>query len=92
MPDDSLHRQDARDRTGRDLERLARRRPAGLAASIALIGSVGWPIVLLGVGGGLLGRWLDQLWHLRIAATLVLLLAGVAAGSYIAYRAVRGRT
>ena len=92
MSDDSLHRHDPRDRTGRDLERLARRRPPGLASSIALIGSVGWPIVLLGVGGGLLGRYLDGLWHLRIAATLILLLAGVGAGSYIAFRAVRGRT
>lgn len=91
-PDDSLHRGDTRDRTGRDLERLARRRAPGLAASIALIGSVGWPIVLLAVGGGLLGRYLDRVWHLGIAATLTLLVVGVGLGSYIAYRSVRGRS
>ena len=92
MPDDSLHRGDTRDRTGRDLARLARRRPPGLAASIALIGSVGWPIVLLGVGGGLAGRYLDRAWHLGVTATVLLLVGGVGLGSYIAYRSVRGRT
>jgi len=91
MGDESLRRHDPRDQTGRDLARLARRRPPGLAASIALIGSVGWPIVLLGAGGGLLGRWLDGVWHLRIAATLILLLLGVSLGSWIAFRSVRGR-
>ena len=91
-PDDSLHRGDTRARTGRDLERLARRRSTGLAGSIALIGSVGWPIVLLAVGGGLLGRYLDSRWHLGIAATLILLFLGVVLGSYIAYRSVRGRS
>ncbi len=91
-PDDSLHRGDPRDRTGRDLERLARRRSPGLAASIALIGSVGWPIVLLAVGGAVLGRYLDSRWNLGIAATLILLFLGVGLGTYIAYRSVRGRS
>lgn len=74
----------------RDLERLSRRQAPSLAASIALIGSVGWPIVLLGAGGGLLGRYLDGLWNLGIAATLTLVLLGTGVGCYIAYRSVRG--
>jgi len=91
MADDPLRRGNARDRTRRDLERLARREPARLASSLALIGSVGWPIVLLGTGGGLLGRYLDGLWRLGTACTLTLLLLGVGLGTYIAYRTVRGK-
>lgn len=91
MADDGLRRGNARENTRRDLERLSRRRPPSLAASIALIGSVGWPIVLLAAGGGLLGRYLDGVWHLGIACTLVLVLLGAVLGSWIAYRSLRGK-
>lgn len=91
MAEDPLRRGNARDRTRRDLERLSRREPTSLAASIALIGSVGWPIVLLATGGGLLGRYLDGLLKLGIACTLTLLLLGTGIGTYIAYRSVRGK-
>ena len=91
MADDQLRRGDARDKTRRDLERLSRRRETGLAASIALIGSVGWPIVLLGAGGALLGNYLDNLTHLGIACTLTLILLGTALGCFVAYRSLLGR-
>ncbi len=91
MPKDPLRRGDARDQTRRDLERLSHRQPPGLGASIALIGSVGWAIVLLGVGGGLLGHYLDALLHLGIASTLILILLGTGFGTYVAYRSLRGK-
>ena len=88
---DGLRRGDTRDRTRRDLERLRRRRSGGhFWSSLALIGSVGWPIVLLATGGALLGRYLDQRWGGGIRMTLMLITLGTAAGTLIAYRSVRG--
>jgi ATP synthase protein I len=55
---------------------------------LALVGSVGWPIVLLATGGALLGRYLDGRWGTGIRFTLALLTLGTAAGTFIAYRTV----
>jgi predicted F0F1-ATPase subunit len=78
------------ERTRRDVERRRRREPGGrFWRSIALVGSVGWPIVLLATGGALLGRGLDAHWRTGVRCTLALLLAGTAAGSYVAWRTVR---
>ena len=86
---DRFRRSDPRLRTERDLDRLRRRQRAHLWQSLALIGSVGWPIVLLATGGALLGRWLDLRWHTGVHFTLMLLVLGTAVGSVIAYRALR---
>ncbi|HTO90705.1 MAG TPA: AtpZ/AtpI family protein [Candidatus Sulfotelmatobacter sp.] len=81
----------ARDRTRRDLDRLDRREPGGrFWQSLALIGSVGWPIVLFATGGALLGHLLDRHWSSGIRFTLMLLTIGTAIGCFAAYRAVRG--
>jgi predicted F0F1-ATPase subunit len=87
----SYRREDARERTRKDLERLTRR-GAGTTfwRSLALLGSVGWPIVGLGTGGALCGRYLDAHLHTGHALTLTLLLLGIAAGSVAAYRSLRG--
>ncbi len=88
---DRFARGDARERTRRDLERVRRRQPGGrFWRSLALIGSVGWPIVLLATGGALLGRTIDGRLASGVRFTLMLLTLGTALGSFIAYRSLRG--
>ncbi|MHB8416541.1 MAG: AtpZ/AtpI family protein [Myxococcales bacterium] len=89
--DRPFQRGDARDRTRRDLERLRRREPSShFWKSLALIGSVGWPIVLLATGGALLGHLLDDRWRTGIRLTFLLLTVGTAAGCFMAFRTLRG--
>lgn len=89
--DDSFRRSDTRDRTRRDIDRLRRREAGGrFWRSLALIGSVGWPIVLLATGGALFGRYLDTRWGTGVRFTLMLLTIGTALGTFIAFRTLRG--
>lgn len=89
--DERFRRGDVRERTQRELNRFRRRDPGGrFWRSFALIGSVGWPIVLLATGGALLGRVIDDRLGTGIRFTLVLLTLGTVAGSLVAYRALRG--
>jgi ATP synthase protein I len=89
-PGERFRRADTRRRTRQDLERLRRREPGGrFWQSLALVGSVGWPIVLLATGGALAGRYLDTRWQAGIRFTLALLTLGTFLGSLVAYRAVR---
>jgi ATP synthase protein I len=91
--DDRAHRfrrDDAHDRTRRDVARFQRREDGGrFWRSLALIGSVGWPIVLLATGAALLGRHLDERYATGVHFTLALLTAGTALGGFIAYRVIR---
>jgi ATP synthase protein I len=88
--DDRYRREDMRRRTRADIERLVRRQAGGdFWRSLALIGSVGWPIVLLALGGALLGHTLDVRWDTGVRFALMLLVAGVVAGSWIAFRTLR---
>lgn len=83
-------RGDAYERTRRDLERYQKRQPSGrFWQSLALIGSVGWPIVLLATGGALLGHYLDSRFETGVRLTLMLLSIGTLAGALIAYRSLR---
>lgn len=78
-----------RERTRRDVARLERRSPASdFWRRLSVIGSVGWPIVLLSTGGALLGRQLDVRWGSGIRTTLVLLTLGTMLGSLMAFRSV----
>lgn len=87
-----FRRDDAGERARRDLDRRRRREPGGrFWQAVALIGSVGWPIVLLATGGAMLGRWADGRWDTGVRFTLMLLSAGTALGTWIAFRSVRGR-
>ncbi len=89
-PSGSRRRTDTRERTRRDLDRFRRRETGGrFWRSLALVGSVGWPIVLLSTGGALLGRYLDARWRTGVHFTLILLTLGTVLGSFIAYRALR---
>lgn len=83
-------RVDVPNRTGRDVARFRRRETSRTFwRSFALIGSVGWPIVLLSTGGALLGQYLDRRLHTGIRLTLTLVTVGAALGSAIAYRSLR---
>jgi predicted F0F1-ATPase subunit len=89
-PDDPFRRDDARNRTRRDIDRLRGREPEGrFWRSLALIGSVGWPIVLLATGGALLGRYLDAHLGTGVRFTLMLLTVGTVLGTWIAFRTLR---
>jgi ATP synthase protein I len=88
--DELFRRADTRERTRRDVERLRRREQGGrFWRSLALLGSVGWPIALLATGGALLGRFLDARWGTGIRFTLMLLTVGTGLGTLIAYRSLR---
>ena len=88
--DEGFRRGDTRERTQHDLDRLRRREPGGgFWHSFGLIGSVGWPIVLLATGGALLGRFIDGRLGSGIRATLILLTVGTTLGCLVAYRALR---
>jgi ATP synthase protein I len=57
---------------------------------LRVLGTVGWPIALLSVGGAALGHWMDVRWNTGVRWALVLLSIGVTAGSWIAWRSLRG--
>lgn len=54
------------------------------------MGSVGWPIVLLAIGGAWLGRMLDARAGTGVRFTLMLLVLGASVGTFMALRSVRG--
>jgi ATP synthase protein I len=86
-----FRRDDARERARQDVDRRRRREPGGrFWQAAALIGSVGWPIVLLATGGALLGRYIDGRWDTGVRFTLMLLSIGTTLGTWIAFRSVRG--
>jgi ATP synthase protein I len=87
---DRFARHDVRERARREMERHRRRESEGhFWHAVALVGSVGWPIVLLATGGALAGRWADAHWGTGVRFTLMLLSMGTALGTWIALRALR---
>ena len=75
-PPVAFRRPDLRERTRHDLERFRRREPGHrFWRSLALVGSVGWPIVLLATGGALfaLDLWVfpGHLFELSALSVLV---------------------
>ncbi len=80
------------DRGKRDVERRRRRSSEGdrFWHALGLVGSVGWPIVLLATGGALLGRLADAHWDTGVRFTLLALALGVSLGTWAAFRALRG--
>jgi len=87
----SFRRDDPAARARRDVERRRRRAPGGhFWSSLALVGSIGWPIVLLATGGALLGWHLDRRWGTGVRCTLMLLCVGTTLGTWVAFRAAQG--
>jgi predicted F0F1-ATPase subunit len=77
----------------RDISRHARREQSNRSFwhSLGVLGMVGWPIAFMSVGGVLLGRYLDVRCATGVRFTLMLLTAGVAIGSYTAWRVLEER-
>jgi len=84
-------RPDLRARLDRDLKRYGRREPGSRSfwRSLRVLGAVGWPIVIMTVGGAFLGRWLDARWDSGIRLTLTLLVCGAAVGAAMAWQMIQ---
>lgn len=72
-------RQERRERWQREGER-------SLGQNLAMIGALGWTIVVPTLLGIFAGRWLDRTFNSGIFWTLGLLVAGLAAGCTFAWR------
>ena len=89
-PTNRMTRVDPREAVRRDSDRLARRERGQRSfwRSLGVIGMVGWPIAIGSVGGTLLGRYLDTRFDTGIRFTLMLMMVGVAMGSFAAWKSV----
>jgi len=67
-------------------ELWAREGERSLGQNLAMIGVLGWTIVLPTLLGLFAGRWLDRTLHMGIFWTLGLLVAGLAAGCVLAWK------
>lgn len=85
-------RGDVRHAIERDFRVRSHRQPSEKAfwQWLRVLGSIGWPIALLSVGGALLGHWMDERWNTGVRWALVLLSLGVTAGCWIAWHVVGG--
>ena len=72
-------RQERRERWKREGER-------SIGQNLAMIGVLGWTIVLPTLLGLFAGRWLDRQFHMGIFWTLSLLVVGLMAGCMLAWR------
>jgi ATP synthase protein I len=61
-----------------------------LGQNLAMVGALGWTIVVPALLGIFAGRWLDNRFHSGIFWTLGLLTAGLAAGCSFAWRRMHG--
>lgn len=79
-------------RVGGRAKRIKRARKEGdrgFWQNLGLIGSVGWMVILPAVGGGALGRYIDGKTDSTISWALTLLVVGLVAGCYGAWRHIR---
>jgi len=72
-------RQERRERWQREGER-------SIGQNLAMIGVLGWTIVLPTLLGLFAGRWLDRQFHMGIFWTLGLLVVGLTIGCMLAWR------
>jgi len=76
-------RRERRARWGREGERA-------MGRNLAMIGAIGWTIVLPTLGGIFLGRWLDRIFAAGVFWTLGLLTLGLGIGCYLAWKRMEG--
>lgn len=57
-----------------------------IGQNLALIGSLGWMIIVPLLGGIFIGRWLDRQLETGILWTAALLVIGLAAGCWLAWK------
>lgn len=86
------------DRLDRGIERRRRRRERGeregersLAENLAMIGALGWLVVLPALAGVALGRWMDRRTGSGITFTAALLVVGLALGCWLAWKRMHER-
>ena len=60
-----------------------------LAQTLAMVGVLGWTIVLPALAGVAIGHWLDGAFHTGIAITAALVFVGVSVGCALAWRRMR---
>ncbi len=73
-------------------QRMLRRRkqgPPNVWRSVGLIGLVGWSVALPMLIGVAVGTWIDRQWPSRFSWTVMLLVAGLAAGCANAWNRIR---
>ena len=68
------------------LERWQREGERSIGQNLAMIGVLGWTIVLPTLLGLFTGRWLDRQFNMGIFWTLGLLVVGLTAGCMLAWR------
>lgn len=83
-PQDDLERELARQAAQR--ERARRQGPPSLARQLAMVGALGWTLVLPILGGAALGRWLDGLAGGGITFSAGLIVAGAALGFWMLWK------
>jgi ATP synthase protein I len=76
-------RQERRDLWRREGER-------SLGQNLAMIGALGWTVVVPTLLGMFAGRWLDRIFHGGVFWTLGLLVAGLALGCTLAWKRMHG--
>ncbi len=72
--------------------RMVRRRKEGapnIWRAVALVGLIGWSVALPLLAGIAIGTWIDHRWPSRFSWTLMLLVAGLAAGCANAWNRIR---
>lgn len=67
-------------------ERWQRQGERSMGQNLAMIGALGWTIVVPTLLGIFAGRWLDRSFHSGIFWTLGLLVAGLAVGCSLAWK------
>lgn len=67
-------------------ESRQRRRPRSIGENLAMIGALGWTIVLPTLLGIFLGRWLDRSFGAGVFWTLGLMFAGLVTGCALAWQ------
>ena len=83
------HRLNEAVRTKRERrERWQREGERSIGQNLAMIGALGWTIVLPALVGIFTGRWLDRHFNAGIFWTLGLLVAGLALGCTLAWKRI----
>jgi ATP synthase protein I len=67
----------------------ARRSDGSLLRSVAILGVVGWSVVLPTLIGIAAGIWIDKHWHTPVSWTLILMASGLLLGCANAWQRIR---
>lgn len=78
--DDAIARQRAR------REQWKREGERSLARNLAMVGTLGWLVVIPTLIGTFVGRWLDRMTGMGVTFTSALMCLGLIAGSYLAWQ------